>query len=104
MVSLKGELPDGTTATTSSLTFSIVLNTEAPKFDSTLKTIYVRVEDTIRYILPNISDADGDNYTLTYSNLPRFGKYSSNSFTFSPTKQDAMSMISVVSITLQDNS
>ncbi len=45
------------------MTITILGNTEAPKFDEDLKTIYVRVNDKISYTLPSISDADGDSYT-----------------------------------------
>lgn len=81
-------MQDGKTATTSDITVTIVANTEGPKFSESLKTIYVRVEDSISYSLPSMADADGDVITLTNTNMPRFGKYSGTTFAFSPTRQD----------------
>ncbi len=49
---------------TAAILVEVAINTEPPKFNEELKTIFVRIDDNITYTLPSVSDADGDSHTL----------------------------------------
>ena len=65
-------------------------NTEAPKFKTALKTQNLKLGEVLNFALPDITDADGDLFTVSVKMDPiaasTFIKYSNGIFIVKPTE------------------
>ncbi len=88
---------------TENIIVSIYLNTEPPVFTEELRTVYVRINDNFTFTLPEITDADGDSYSVSNLYMPGFGRFSGDTFTFKPKGSDANTPVQFILITVRDD-